>query len=83
MKTFIILIPLLANRNARAEAELVEATNLVIGGSVQATALDVHKRVSTLIGHDNFEVEPITDYMERFNDTELDPDRYFMSYVFA
>ena len=29
----------------------------------------------------NIEVEPITDFMDRFNNEEINPDNYFMSYV--
>jgi hypothetical protein len=83
MKTFIILIPLFTNRNARAEAELIEASNLVIGGAVQATDVDVHKSVSILIGHKDFEVESLTNYMDLMNNQDIDSDTYFISYVFA
>jgi len=83
MKTFIILIPLFTNRNARKECEDIEATNFVIGGAVQATAMDVKKRVEILLGHKEFEVETLTDYMDRVNDQLIDHDTYFISYVNA
>jgi len=88
MKTFIILIPIEENRDARKQCELIENYKFDIGGSVQATALDVKKNVIKLIDDNTYdlstiEVEPLTDFMDRVNDEMFNPDNYFMSYVHA
>lgn len=87
MKTFIVLIPVENSlTNPRGACEMIEATKFKIGGSVQATALDVLNKVMHELGIStphNIEVEPINDFMDRFNDEELNPDGYFLSYVFA
>jgi len=88
MRTFIVLIPLSGNRDARKQSELIENYNFKIGGAVQATALDVQKNVIELIDDNTYdlseiEVEPITDFMDRVNNQEFNSDDYFMSYVNA
>ena len=88
MKTFIVLIPLDENNSARTQCELIEGYKFEIGGSVQATALDVKKNVIELINEptfnlDNIEVEPLTDFMDRANNQELNLKDYFISYVHA
>lgn len=87
MKTFIVLIPLDENRNARKQCELIENYKFGEEG-VQLSAMNVRDKIITLIDDNtydlsNIEVEPITDFMDRFNDEELNPDNYFMSYVYA
>jgi hypothetical protein len=93
MKTFIVLIPLEYNRDARRQCESIESYKFNIGGAVQATAIDVKANVINLIEDTfektagqfltNIEVEPITDFMDRVNNEEFNPDLYFMSYVRA
>lgn len=88
MKTFIVLIPLKDNRDARKQCEDIENYKFKIGGSVQATAIDVKKNIIELIDDstyelNNIEVEPLTDFMERVNDQEFNSCDYFMSYVNA
>lgn len=88
MKTFIVLIPILDNRNARKQCENIENTKFDIGGSVQATAIDVKNKVIELINDDTYnlntiEVEPITDFMNRVNNEEFNSEDYFISYVYA
>lgn len=88
MRTFIVLIPLDANNSARKQCENIENHKFEIGGSVQATALDVKKNVIELIDDDtynldNIEVEPLTDFMDRANNQELNLEDYFISYVHA
>lgn len=86
MRTFIVLIPLDENNSAREQCETIENHKFEIGGSVQATALDVKKAVIEFINDDtypldNIEVEPLTDFMDRVNNEEFNPDDYFISYV--
>ena len=87
MKTFIVLIPLDENHDARKQCELI--MNYKFGEKgVQLSAMNVRDKIITLIDDNtydlsNIEVEPITDFMDRFNDEELNPDNYFMSYVYA
>ena len=88
MRTFIVLIPLADNRDARKQCEDIENHKFDIGGSVQATALDVQKNIIELIDDTTYdlstiEVEPLTDFMDRVNDQELDLEDYFISYVNA
>lgn len=87
MKTFIVLIPVDNSlENSRTACEMIEATKFKIGGSVQATAIDVKAKVMFELGIEtdhNIEVEPISDFMDRVNDEEFNPDNYFMSYVYA
>lgn len=87
MRTFIVLMPVgdFIGEQRRA-CELIEGTKFNIGGSSQATAIDVLNKVIQKLGlseSHNVEVESITDFMDRFNDEELDVDNYFMSYVYA
>jgi hypothetical protein len=87
MKTFIVLIPVENSLiDPRGAAEMIENAKFDIGGSVQATAIDVRAKVMFEFGLNsahNIEVETITDFMDRFNDEMLNPDDYFMSYVYA
>lgn len=85
-KTFIVLIPLENNRNARKQCEDIENTNFDIGGAVQATAYDVLLQVNILLGLNegsDIEVETLTDFMDRVNNEEFNQDNYFISYVNA
>ncbi len=86
-KTFVVLIPVVDSvSDPRESCEMIENTNFDIGGSVQATASDVLGRVMFELGikkSHNIEVEPITDFMDRFNDQEIEAENYFMSYVYA
>ena len=90
-KTFIVLVPVDNNLEARRHCESIENYKFDIGGSVQATAMDVKHNVVRLI-QDTFdvsdcydlntiEVEALTDYMDRCNNQELDLEMYFISYV--
>lgn len=83
MKTFIVLIPLEENVEARQQCELIE-NNLYIIDNVNAynVLLEVNKSLGLELGS-NFEVETLTDFMDRVNDEEFNPDNYFMSYVRA
>ncbi len=87
MKTFIVLIPVDNSlTEPRKACEMIENTKFNIGGSVQATSIDVLNKIMFELGIEdshNIEVEPITDFMDRFNDEELNADNYFMSYVYA
>lgn len=85
MKTFIVLIPVDNSlTNPRKACEMIENTKFNIGGSVQA--IDVLNKIMFELGVEdshNIEVQTITDFMDRFNDEELNPDDYFISYVYA
>lgn len=87
MKTFVVLIPVVDSlTEPRKACEMIENTKFNIGGSVQATAIDVLNKIVFELGIEdshNIEVEPITDFMDRFNDEEINADNYFMSYVYA
>ena len=83
-ETYIVLIPLNDNREARKQCELIEATEMNFHG-VKPTALAVAKRIGVdIIGVDVLiEVEPITDFMDRVNNQDFDSDAYFISYAFG
>lgn len=87
MKTFVVLIPINNSlTEPRKTCEMIENTKFNIGGTVQATSIDVLNKIMFELGVENshnIEVEPITDFMDRFNDEELNVDNYFMSYVYA
>ena len=87
MKTFIVLIPVENSLiEPRKACEIIEGTRFDVNGSAQATALDVLNKIMLELGvkdSHNIEVEPITEFMDRFNDEELNMDDYFMSYVYA
>ena len=87
MKTFVVLIPaegsLVEPRNV---CEFLEGTKYDIGGSVQATSTDVLKEVLSefdLNDSDGIGVHSLSTFMDMFNNEELNPDDYFMSYVYA
>jgi ferredoxin len=86
-RTFIVLISV-DECDARKICEHIENHTFEIGGSVQATAMDIRKNVCDLIlsedssvNEENIEVEPLTDFMDRVNDELFNPDDYFISYV--
>ena len=90
MKTFIVLIPVNGNRDARKQCENIENSKFIIDAYPCETVRANHVRdeVIKLIDDDTYdlsgiEVEPITDFMERVNNDELVFDSYFISYVLA
>ncbi len=87
MKTFVVLIPFKNSlTNPREACEMIENTKFNIGSPGQATSIDVLNKIMFELGIEdshNIEVEPITDFMDRFNDEELNVENYFMSYVCA
>lgn len=87
MRTFIVLIPVINSlTEPRRSCEMIENIKFNIGGSVQATAIDVLNKIMFELGiedNHNIEVEPITDFMDRFNNQELEVENYFISYVHA
>lgn len=87
MKTFVVLIPVdNSSAEPRKACEMIEGTKFNIGGSVQATAIDVLNKIMIELGVEDshsIEVDPITEFMDRFNDEGLNVDNYFMSYVYA
>ena len=88
MKTYIVLIDVDGFDEARKLCENLENTKFNIGGSVQATAIDVLMNVIQKLGITTelskfIEVEPISDFMDRVNDGQFNEMQYFMSYVYA
>jgi dTDP-D-glucose 4,6-dehydratase len=88
MKTYIVLIDVDGFNEARKLCENLENTKFNIGGSVQATAIDVLMNVIQKLGITTelskfIEVEPISDFMDRVNDEQFNDTQYFMSYVYA
>lgn len=88
MKTFIVLIPV-SYYDARKACETIENTHFKIkpkdDGYQKLTAhkvlLEIDKVVDT--GSIMIEVYTLTDFMDSFNDEEINADNYFMSYVSA
>ena len=87
MKTFVVLIPVENSlTEPRKACEMIENKKFNISGPVKPTAINVLNKVVFELGlehYHNIEVEPITDFMDRFNDEELNVDNYFISYVYA
>ena len=87
MKTFVVLIPVEGSLvKPRNTCEFLEGTKYDIGGSVQATSTDVLKEVLSefdLNDSDGIGVHSLSTFMDMFNNEELNPDDYFMSYVYA
>lgn len=90
MKTFIVLIPLENNKNARKQCEDIENTKFEIDNNFCNTvsALKIRDKVIEFIDDNTYdlediEVEPISDFMDRVNNEEFNPDTYFISYVHA
>lgn len=84
METYIVLIPLEDNLDARSQCELIENLNISMP---HPNAMNVRSRIATFLSHVppevtiNIEVEPLTDFMDRVNDQEFEDENYFMSYV--
>lgn len=88
MKTFIVLIPLENNRNARAQCEDIENSHFEVESKTNCetvTAYNVKTEIDNIINDKKVQVEvyPITDFMDDFNNQEIYADNYFMSYVTA
>ena len=87
MKTFVVLIPVVNSlADPRRSCEMIENMKFNIDGSAKDTSINLLKKIMFEFGisdNHNIEVEPITDFMDRFNDEKLNPDDYFMSYVYA
>jgi len=90
MRTFIVLIPLSGNRDARKQSEDIENHNfnLTDFNCETVKAIHVKGKVIELIDDNTYdlsgiEVEPITDFIDRVNNQEFNSDDYFMSYVNA
>ena len=90
MKTYIVLIPLTNNNDARKQCETIENHKFDNPNFPCDTvnASKIKDMVIKLIDDDTYdlsgiEVEPITDFMELCNDELFDADSYFISYVYA
>ncbi len=81
MKTFIVLIPTEDNHDARKQCELIENNKYSLDNE---TAYNILLEVNKSLGLNEgskIEVEALTDFMDRVNDEEFNPDLYFISYV--
>tara|TARA_R110000822_G_scaffold32188_1_gene92640 strand:+ start:1057 stop:1326 length:270 start_codon:yes stop_codon:yes gene_type:complete len=89
MKTFVVLIPVDDSlTEPRKACEMIENTKFNVEDFISETITAKHvlKKVMLELGIEtdhNIEVEPITDFMDRFNNEELNVDNYFMSYIYA
>lgn len=90
MKTYIVLISVDIDCDAREACERIENLKLDIQDfpCETVTALHVRNKVIEIlddesINEDSVEVEPISDFMDRVNDECFNPDNYFISYVLA
>ena len=87
MRTFIVLIPVDSpSLDPRKACEMIENMKYKKEGSIQYTANDILSKIMFDLDIDkpnNIEVEPITEFMERFNDELLNADDYFISYVYG
>jgi len=86
MNTYIVLIPVEDNHDARKICEDIENTNFEIETQPCSTvnAYKVLLELNKLLGlneDSNIEVEPISDFMDRANDEGFNVDSYFISYV--
>ena len=81
MSTYIILIPIEDNINARDICETVENSVYTVENVNARNVLSLLlAEFPELI---NAETEPLSDFMDRVNNEEFNPDNYFMSYVQA
>jgi hypothetical protein len=88
MKTYIVLIPIEDNRDARKQCEVIENR---IFQTPNPNGINIRNKVIAELEEHNdgeydlttIEVEPITDFMNRVNDEEFNVDNYFMSYVYG
>lgn len=87
MKTFIVLIPVVDSLSEpRKACEMIENTKFKFDDNEKVFAHNVLKKVMFELGvndSSNIEVEEITDFMDRVNDQEFNPENYFMSYVYV
>lgn len=83
---FIILIPVENSLSEpRLSCEQIENTVFNIG-DVEPTSMVVLEKVMHELGvndRNNIEVWALTDFMDWFNDEQLNPDDYFMTYVYT
>jgi hypothetical protein len=81
MKTYIVLIQIENNLDARKQCEDMENLIFQIPNS---NCINVRNKIVETIDDDYIpylEVEAITDFMDRVNNDEFDSDLYFMTYV--
>ena len=85
MKTYIVLIPLEENCDARKQCEQIENTKFSLDNN---SCIKIKKMVIELINDTTYNLEgievwAISEFMEWCNDEQFNPDHYFMSYVYA
>ena len=88
MKTFVVLFDVDVP-DAREMAELIENSHVKFDSDEQVNALNIFDELTkqllkeTELDRSLVKVQDISDFMDSFNDEELNPDNYFMSYVIA
>ncbi len=93
-ETFIVLIPVTNELiETRGSCELIENMLLTVPGEPNSGNVRANL-IYTISAYEGIEyqdfppdidilVYPITEFMDLFNDEEINPDDYFMSYVYA
>ena len=83
MEVLIVLIPV--DITARKVCETIENAHFTIKTKHQPTKEDILDEVSFRLGLNayNDKVMFVSDFMNMFNDQELNPDDYYMSYVYV
>ena len=90
MKTFIVLFSV-NHYSSRKNSELIENrsininTNIIDEYLISENIFDTITRELNLTDNekDLTRVIPITDFMDMFNNEEINPDNYFMSYIYV
>jgi len=80
MKTYIILIPVEQNNEARKQCEDIE--NLILQ-MPNPNSINVRNKILEQLDDNiiDMEVEALSDFMDRVNDEAFNVDDYFISYV--
>ena len=83
MESLIVLLPV--DTNTRRECEIIRGAHFKVKTKHQPTKKDILDEVSFRLGlnADNDKVMFVSDFMNMFNDQELNPDDYYMSYVYV
>ena len=84
MKTFIVLIPVSSLESPRNACEQIEGTKFY--NEEGLTPDDILNKLMVELGIStphNIEVWSISDFMDEFNNENIDINNYFMSYVYS
>lgn len=81
-ETFIVLLEVDVFTDARRVCESIENSTFKLDN---VNSWNIAKKIKYEMGivedHNGVEVWALTDFMDRVNDEEFNPDTYFMSYV--